>query len=587
MKFFSQKKILFAYITAFVLYFLASVYITFPLIFHMGNYTTGYGDELLIAWINNWVIHSFLTNPLFLFQGPMYFPDHNTFAFSESLITTSVIAIPLQLLFHNTPIISVNFTYLSSLNLLGFSVFLLAKYITKNTIASLFSGILVIFSPAVMNNYGTLQNISVEFIPFAVISFLHFMKTGKSRYFIFSLLFFLMQVYNSFMPGFFIVFSLCIIFIYQLFQNKTKTLRLITKKHIGYLVFVVLLVLPVIIPYYQVSQSFSYTRDIRDSIHFSLQPEDLLYSSQYSRLHSFLNTLPINAHSQNNEYQTGYIGGIFLILVLISLIYFITHFKKKDNVINSIVIISIIAILMSLGPVLHLGRHTIHKPFPIILPYTLFYYGFPGFKGFRTPVRFEMLFIITMAVVVAYTLQYLVKNLSISIKILIYVLLFAGILIEFNPPVIYYPIASINNFPRVYQWLANTPKNTVIIEMPIYNWNTFPYANIEQLRDYYSTADFRRTVNGYSGFSPPPWQTLVTNLLTYFPNINTLQTLKNMNITYIIIHTSEYDRMHQDKYKVNKRIIPSGNEVISYLEKDSSVKLVKHFGTDYVFTFKQ
>jgi len=582
-----NKKRTYAILCAFFLFFIASILITYPLIFHITNFTTGYGDELLIAWINNWVIHSVLSNPFNIFNGDMYYPYHNTFAFSESLITTSILAMPIQLILSMSPIASVNFTYISSLTLLGFSIYLLTKYVTNNYIASILSGMLVIFSPAVMDNGGTLQIIAVEFIPLSILSFLHFIKTGKSRFFLLSLLFFLMQVYNSFMPGYFIILSICIIFIYYLFLYKKEVVKLITKKNILLVILTVLLVLPVVLPYYQVSETFSYTRDIRDSIHFSLQPEDLLYSSQYSRIHTFLNTLPINTHSQNNEYMTGYLGGIFSILCLLTIIYLISHFKKKNIIVNALFFIAIFALIMSFGPALHLGRHTIHKPFPIILPYALFYYILPGFKGFRTPVRFEMLFIICMAIVASYSVQMILKNKSIRVKFLIYFVLFLGLIAEFNPPVTYFPIHSINNFPSVYQWLSTTPKETVIIEMPIYNWNTFPYSNIEQLRDYYSTADFRKTVNGYSGFSPPPWQTLVTNLLTYFPNKKTLRTLKNMNITYIIVHTTEYDRMHHDKYKINQRIIPSGNEVLKYLENDNSLKLVKHFGTDYVFTFKR
>jgi hypothetical protein len=48
---------------------------------------------------------------------------------------------------------------------------------------------------------------------------------------------------------------------------------------------------------------------------------------------------------------------------------------------------------MSLGPVLKWSSQTIkifHLPIPLL--YTIFYYVFPGFNGFRTPSRFMLLF---------------------------------------------------------------------------------------------------------------------------------------------------------------------------------------------------
>lgn len=578
------SKNIFTYSSALLIFFFASVYVTFPLIFHLTDYTTGYGDELAMVWIHNWVIHSFLTNPFSLFEGNLYYPYQHTFAFQEPLISTSLLAMPVQLLLHE-PIVSVNFTFISSLTLVGFSLFLLTYYLTKNYAASLLSGILIVFSPAVLNSGGTLQIVAVEWIPLSILSFLHFIKTAKSKFLFLSLLFFLCQLYNSFITGYFILISLSIIFFYNLIQNKKKTLQLVSKKNIFLLVTSFLLVLPVILPYLQVSKTFIYSRDIRDSIHFALQPEDLLYTSSYSHLYKYLNSLPFNRQSQNGEFETGYLGFVFSLLCLLSFWYFIKRFKKNSVNVNSLLVISILAILLSFGPALHLYRHTIHKPFPIILPYTLLYYLLPGFNGFRTPVRFEMLFIICAAAITSVFLQVTLKNRSSYIKIAVYLILFIGTAVEFNPPIHFFKVTQIKDFPKVYSWLSTSPADSVIIEMPIYNWNTFPYSSIEHKRDYYSTSNFRRTVNGYSGFSPPPWQILVTNLLEYFPSQKTLQTLKDMHITYVIVHKKEYDKMNSDHYSINNHKIPSGETVLSFLNQNKSVKLVKQFGEDYVFAF--
>jgi len=125
-------------LTAFFIFFLLVIYITYPLIFNMGSMATGLGDELVIAWIQNWVIHSLSANPFALFEANLYFPYHNTLAYSDLFLTSSILSIiPLKLI--GEPIAVVNFTLISSLVLLGFSVYLLSFYLTKNFLASLLS----------------------------------------------------------------------------------------------------------------------------------------------------------------------------------------------------------------------------------------------------------------------------------------------------------------------------------------------------------------------------------------------------------------------------------------------------------------
>lgn len=58
---------------------------------------------------------------------------------------------------------------------------------------------------------------------------------------------------------------------------------------------------------------------------------------------------------------------LFTLLVLFSVGYLIKNLKRNSRLLNTFFVLSLIAIVLSLGPALHLGRHTIHKPFPIPL----------------------------------------------------------------------------------------------------------------------------------------------------------------------------------------------------------------------------
>lgn len=568
------------YFLAFLFFSFLVFYLTFPLLFHIGDLVTGYGDELVIGWIQNWVIHTIRIGTIFsLFTANLYYPFHNSFAYSDAFITSSLLSY-IPLIIFKQPIAVVNSTLLSSLIFLGFSLYLLAYYLTKDFLASLLAGTLVICSPAVLDKVVHLQILAIYWVPLSILFFLLFIQRQKTKYLIGSLLCFLLQTYNSFVPGYFIAFSYIIITAYFFMLDNKKIRELFIIKNIVLVLVCFCLIIPISIPYYQVSHEFHYVRDIRETIHFALQPEDLLYPGGTTRLQQLLLHLPfIKQTSLVGELKPGYLGLVFTLLAILTFWMRIKYFRKNVYI-TLFCIIASVGLLLSFGPALHLNRQTVHIPFLIPLPYALLYYLVPGFKGIRDSERWEMLFILAIAVAIAIVLQQFVKNFSKTKKVFLYILLFAGVIGEFNFPMHFKTVPQINTFPKVYSWLATTPKDTNVIFMPIYNWDQFPYTQQEIWREYYSTIEYRNMVNGYSGFSPPPWQALVKNLYTNFPDKQSILVIKKLGIKYIIVNKNQYDILYNDKQKTI-----TGDEIIDMLEKNTSLKLVKQFGEDYVFSF--
>lgn len=90
---FLLKNKLALYVLSALIFLAASIYITYPLIFHLGNFITGYGDQYLHAWIMNWDIHKLFTDPLHIFSGTIYYPYINSLAYSDAFITSAILAI--------------------------------------------------------------------------------------------------------------------------------------------------------------------------------------------------------------------------------------------------------------------------------------------------------------------------------------------------------------------------------------------------------------------------------------------------------------------------------------------------------------
>jgi hypothetical protein len=566
---------------SFLLFFIAAIYITYPLIFHINDMATGYGDELVIAWIQNWVIHALMTSPFSIFEANIYYPYHNTLAFSETFIFTSILALPIKLL-TGEPISTVNFTLISSIIFLGFSMYLLCFYVTRNFFASLFSGMMIIFSSAVLDYTVHLQILSIACVPLSILFFLHFVTSRRSLFLGISLVFFILQLYNSILPSYFIVFSFLIIALFMMRPFKKKIPQFISKKNSFLLVAAIICMIPLAIPYYSVSHEFHYVRDIRDTIHFALQPEDFLYPGNRTSINDFLmNAVPTNHYSQNNEFKPGYLGVVFSVLVLLTVIYLLKNRKRIGLYEKCFLTIALLGLILSLGPFLHIGRQTIHHPFPIPLPYLVFYYLFPGFNSIRDSGNWNMLFIIGISVVIALVLNNFLAKFSHKTQIFVYLVLLAGVVLELNFPLKLYSIPQVKDFPKVYSWMATTPQNAIFIELPIYNWNYTPYVQQELYREYFGTINFRRTVNGYTGFSPPPWQDFISDMHQNFPSDKSIQKIQKLGVQYIIINKNDFDAEYRAKFEKY-----NGDEVIQILKKDNSVSLVKKFDDGiYVFIF--
>ena len=55
----------------------------------------------------------------------------------------------------------------------------------------------------------------------------------------------------------------------------------------------------------------------------------------------------------------------------------------------------------------------------------------------------------------------------------------------------------------------------------------------------HSTAHWQRTVHGYSGMRPPLHE-LLNRQLTKFPDKDSLESLAELHVTYVVVHISEY-----------------------------------------------
>lgn len=569
------------HIAILIIFFLITCIITYPLIFHLADYVFGKGDELLIAWIMNWDIHSLLTNPFKIFNANIFYPYQNTLTFSDAFFTSAVIGfIPFSIF--KEPLVLYNVNVLITLTFLAFFTYLFVYYMSNNVSSSFISGLLVSFSPFILGRLFQLQVVSIYWIPLSLLFFFRFLKKYSILDLFFVCIFFLLQIGNSFLPGYFLIFSYVIIFCFLVIKKQLVWKKFFQGKIITMILVTAIITLAIGYPYFRTSKTFSYKRDIRDAIHFANRPEYLFFPNNKTRLEQLLlNTIYKN---DKGPYKyDGYWGLGLILLSLFSLFYYKRVQKKYKIVLSALFLIALFAFILSLGPAFQWAGKVIKYPFIIPLPYAVFYYLVPGFQGFRNSARWEVLTIFIISIIVGIIISSFFKKKSAVYSLLFIIVVSLIVLGEINFPFTYQPIPTLKQFPAVHQYIQNLPQNSKLIYLPIYSWNMQPYSNLEFEREFYSTLHFKTMVNGYSGFSPITWESMAAKTTVSFPDYEGISYLKKIGITHIVINMKEYENMNVNKYSINGQFIQSVNKLKEKIKNYPEMKLIKQINDDYVY----
>ncbi|HCQ30978.1 TPA: hypothetical protein DIU27_01150 [Candidatus Collierbacteria bacterium] len=520
-------------------------------------------DTRLIAYIIGQVQSNILEHKP-LHYGTFFFPDQNTLAYSDLFLTSALMMLPARL-FTEHPIVIFNLALTFNFVLTIISSYLLFGYLFKDHWITTLGVILFNFSGFHLSYFPHLQIFSLWPLCLSIYFFVRYLNENRT---IFLLLFFLIvtvQIAESIFPSYLIFFACLIIILFgktnvagALANNRTQAgtrLREIRVRFwrgpkrnrfasifIHSLPFIPIWIF-LLLPYYQLHTSLpEATRPLRDAAHFSLGL-DQIFTFYHSWTVITIFFICATARVLLGNYPLKQKRGIFLLKKnfcdeakaaakrwLSGLRFPQKNTDERPEKIWWIVFF--FSITMSLGPVLKIFGQTV-KIFdlPIPLPYTLFYYLFPGFTGFRTPSRFIILALLSAVVIIGFQLKPIFEKLKLKTKIIFIFLVTSFLFLEADLPLKSYPI-NINMHP-VYGQVKNLPADAVILELPIKLWN-MPDHEIESVRSLYSLFHNHRRFGGFSGFATNRWIRLVQNINAYGPTPPIVQELQSLGVTHII-----------------------------------------------------
>ena len=202
----------------------------------------------------------------------------------------------------------------------------------------------------------------------------------------------------------------------------------------------------------------------------------------------------------------------------------------------------VLAWWLSLGPVPRVYGRALN----LWSPYRMLYDFVPGFEGVRVPARFGMIVALLLAVLAGLGAARFGRSRAATIVIAACAALslLEGRVAPFPvngnaasrdyvtpEPRVYRPARA----PAIYQALTNTPRDVVVLELPLGE------SEYDVRAVYYSTVHWRRLVNGYSGFFPPHYSRLIAILAAAARGDDVAwPVLQELGVTHVVIHEGAY-----------------------------------------------
>jgi hypothetical protein len=272
---------------------LLTVALTWPTAITLTTHVVDRQDPLLNAWIMAWEARQLLLAPQHLYDTTIFFPLHNTLAFSELLLSTSLLVMPLQW-FTGKALLSYNIAFLLSFFTTALGAYLLALYLTGQRGAALVAALAFAWSPYRMGHLSQVQLLAFGWLPLALI-YLDRLLRDKQRKrpngkrhgwfkdtFLFTL-FFLLQALASFYSALFSAMACALYVLGWLLWKRHLPWRAIAGGIIAAIV-VALVMLPLSLPYFEIQQTLGAGWTLQQNEQFSASLQAYLYAPEGTKI---------------------------------------------------------------------------------------------------------------------------------------------------------------------------------------------------------------------------------------------------------------------------------------------------------------
>ena len=526
-------------------YALLAAVFTWPLVRHPATHVIGHVVREATPPLNTWamavVLRGLTHDPSRLFDGNAFYPYSDSLAFSEHMLVSALMAAPVRALSDNW-VLAYNAVTLLTLVLAGFGMFLLAREITADTAASFVAGALYAFHTWNVNEIVRLQILSNEFFPFLLWALVRFFRQPTWPRAAAVAAFYGLQSLSCMYWALYapLVLLGTSAFLFWRYRPPRGALVSLT----ACLAVPGLLLALVAWPYVRSARTLGFARPAPDPVavdrYFDVLPQNLLYAR----------VLGTAGPNQNAAHFLGFAAMGLAVLA-------VWRGRREASVADGahrlrplLVSVALLGFLLSLGPRIRLGDWDLGPG-----PYAALHRWAPGFRNVRYPERFSILLVLGFAPLVAMGLARLRPRLGGAAIAALGTLV---ILEHLSIPQSLDALAGGRAIPEVYRWLATRDDVRVVAELPAARNRL---ERFDALPMYYSTAHWKRIVEGFTSYFPPSYNFEKWRLF-HFPDPESVAFLERFGVDTLVVRP-EGSRLlgGEGRWRI-ERVFPDGHQVV-------------------------
>lgn len=496
-------------------------------------------DASLNTWTIAWVAHVLPRAPLQLFEAPIFYPEHDTLAYSEHLFVPAVMGAPL-LWAGLSPVLVHNLLFILGLALSGFAMYWVMVRWTGSQAAAAVAGMLYAFNAHALARFAHLQAQHVEFLPLALYAMDRVLDEGRRRDAVWLGVAFALQGLCS---NYLLVFTTYAMLVAVLVRPEQWLPP--SRGHVRLALAVggvvgIGIMLPFVVPYYRVIHEQGLVRSLDNVARYSAGWADYLATG--ARLH-----YAWWSHTFFEGRTPLFPGFTAVALAIVALR---SPTAWRDRRVRMTVAIGVVGFALSFGPALP-GYAWMHMHVPML-------------SAARAAARWGRLALTAIAILAGFGVARLGARIQGRVAwATVAVLLSVMVTTEaIRTPV---GFTSVVPTPAIYDRLASEP-NVVLAEFPFFFGASFnrngPYL-------VNNTRYFGKLVNGYSGFQPARYEAR-GDALQHFPEPAAMALLKEIGVTHVAVHLAGFSRiegsdvMHQVEHSPGLELMADDGEIRLY-----------------------
>ena len=481
-------------------------------------------DTQLHYWTLWWITTALHTNPMHLFDAPIFYPYPTTLAFSDHMLLLGVVVAPL--VWVGVPLAAVlNLLIMASFVVTAWALWELLRFEQVAPWPALLVVIAMTFAPFRMAHIYHLQMLQTMLLPLALWWLQQTLAHPRwfNRYLVGVVGVMLYAVSVSIYHMYMMVCVLGVLGLLRLWQSWRDTRRLVSWDvvRIGF-VFAILAFAALALgwPYRAVQQMTAVSRTTSEMTNWSAPLHAFIAVTPDSRMWNWVFGDLLHDRAE-------LILGPGLFLAVVGGWGFVRQTVPAQR---------FWAIVAALGLMLAMGTQwrVVDGGTPVFFPvYAVLARIVPGFDALRVPARWGWLVTLALAALAGHvmTIQPIFQRrwLMIAVSLLVFVELPLPRLDMQNAPIM-------ATAPAVYQWLATQPPRQAVLELPMNAGGDSAQMGNRQL---WQTIHGQRLLTGYSGVIPASI-TLIARDAQHLPRPDVLARLRAAGLDTIIIHRSQY-----------------------------------------------